>query len=181
MKGTIFISLQEFVEQNHGYEVWDNVIESTDLASNGIYTSTKNYPDEELFALVGALSSKLNVSVPDLVRLFGEFLFPVLLPFAPPDAKNAPSLRAFLLMVDEVIHVEVKKLYTDSNLPEFDYDEHSDNELIMIYRSPRKLCHLSEGLIQGAAKHFNQPIEISQPKCMHMGADVCHIKVIFND
>jgi len=50
------------------------------------------------------------------------------------------------MMVDELIHVEVKKLYKDAQLPEFNYEDHIDDKLTMIYRSPRKLCFLSEGL-----------------------------------
>ena len=181
MKGTVFNVLQEFVETNHGFEVWDDAISKNDLASNGIYTSTKHYDDSELFALVGYLSNRLSVPVNDLVKAFGTFLFPVLMPQAPIEAQNAPSLRAFLMMVDTLIHVEVKKLYFEANLPEFDYDDKEDNKLIMIYRSPRKLCYLSEGLIFGAAKHFDESITINQPKCLHAGDECCEIEVIFND
>lgn len=179
MKGTIFNVLQEFVEQHHGYELWDDVIIQCDLPSKGIFTSTKYYEDSELFTLVGALSSQLNVPANELVSLFGEYLFPKLMPQAPVEAQKAPSLRAFLMMVDSVIHVEVQKLYKESNLPDFNYDDSEDTTLEMHYQSPRKLCYLSEGLIKGAAKHFNQAIEITQTQCMHQGSEHCNIKVTF--
>ena len=74
MKGAIFNALQEFVEQGHGYQVWDDALTNTTLPSHGIYTSTKQYDDSELFAIVGYLSEKLAVPIPDLVRAFGVFI-----------------------------------------------------------------------------------------------------------
>ena len=180
MKGAIFNALQEFVEQGHGYQVWDDALTNTTLPSHGIYTSTKQYDDSELFAIVGYLSEKLAVPIPDLVRAFGVFLFPLLMPQAPQEAQDAPSLRAFLMMVDELIHVEVKKLYKDAQLPEFNYEDHIDDKLTMFYRSPRKLCFLSEGLILGAADHFKETVSISQNCCMHQGAECCEIEVTLN-
>ncbi|WP_105172103.1 MULTISPECIES: heme NO-binding domain-containing protein [Pseudoalteromonas] len=180
MKGAIFNALQEFVEQGHGYQVWDDALSNNTLPSHGIYTSTKQYDDSELFTIVGYLSERLEVPIPDLVRAFGEFLFPLLMPQAPQEAQNAPSLRAFLMMVDELIHVEVKKLYKDAQLPDFNYDDHIDDKLTMIYQSPRKLCFLSEGLILGAAQHFGETVSLSQPVCMHQGGEHCEIEVVFN-
>ena len=63
------------------------------------------------------------------------------------------------MSVHGIIHVEVKKLYPDANLPQFLSEEPSEDKLIMIYRSPRNLPSLAEGLIDGAAKRFNQEIE----------------------
>ena len=179
MKGSVFNALQEFVETNHGLEAWDTMLNTLDLPSQGIYTSSIKYDDSEMFSIVTYYCEALNVPASDLLRTFGEFLFVKLMPMAPSEAKQAPSLHAFLYMVDNLIHVEVKKLYADSNLPEFDYADQNDQHLTMIYRSERKLCHLSEGLILGAAKHFGEQVSISQSKCCHEGDDACHIEVRF--
>ncbi|WP_372765795.1 heme NO-binding domain-containing protein [Pseudoalteromonas sp.] len=181
MKGAIFNALQEFVEENHGYQLWDEALTNNTLESHGIYTSTKQYQDVELFAIIGYLSEQLEVPIPDLVRTFGEYLFPLLMSLAPDEAQNAPSLRTFLMMVDELIHVEVKKLDKEAQLPEFSYGGDSGDNLTMLYRSPRKLCFLSEGLILGAAKHFKESVSVSQNSCMHQGADCCEIEITFNE
>jgi hypothetical protein len=47
----------------------------------------------------------------------------------------------------------------------------------MIYKSPRKLCQLAEGLISGSAKHFNQNYKMTHDPCMHNGSDHCALKV----
>ena len=86
-------------------------------------------------------------------------------------------MKRFLLQVDEVIHKEVKRINPDVYLPEFEYIDPAPNELIMLYRSKRKLCALSEGLIQGAANHFDTKVEIKHPVCMHDGHDHCRLEI----
>ncbi|WP_220471645.1 V4R domain-containing protein [Colwellia sp. BRX10-4] len=51
----------------------------------------------------------------------------------------------------------------------------------MFYQSKRKLCHLCEGLISGAARHFKQAIVIEQSECMHDGANKCKLVISFKD
>ena len=89
------------------------------------------------------------------------------------------NLKDFLLTVDRVIHVEVRKLHPGAILPQFDYVDEADNELTMIYSSPRKMCMLAEGLITGAAKHFETEYTLEHSQCMHDGADNCrlHLKM----
>ena len=178
MKGIVFNQLQEFVELNHGLMAWDEAITQCDLPSNGIYVGTQSYSDAELFALVEHFCGVLGVSAEHITRAFGEFVFERLFKLAPIEAQNAKNLRSFLLMIEDIIHVEVMKLYQDANLPSFDYEQ-QDDKLLMIYHSPRKMCFFSEGLIYGAASHFNEEIKVSQSKCMHTGDDCCHLEIEF--
>jgi len=178
MKGIVFNQLQEFVELHHGLVAWDDAILNCDLPSNGVYVGTQSYDDEELFALVGHFCEVTGASAADITRAFGEFVFERLFKLAAPEAQKAPDLKSFLLMVHDIIHVEVMKLYHDANLPSFDYAQ-GENDLLMIYQSPRKMCFFSEGLIYGAANYFNEKINIKQPKCMHQGDESCHLEITF--
>lgn len=178
MKGIIFRQLEEFVTEQHGMMAWDEAIESCDLASGGVYIGTEKYDDDELFTLVGYFCDKLGVTPDVLVRAFGKFIFPALYEMGHDLVKDAQNLREFLLLVEDVIHVEVRKLHQDASLPTFDYLQHK-TKLVMVYRSPRKLCHLSEGLILGAAEQFQQKIEVTQPVCMHKGDEFCELQIEF--
>lgn len=133
--------------------------------------ATDTYPEEELFTLVGALSKATEVPVEDLVRAFGEYAFEPLTGIYPDSVKPGMTVKDFLKSVHGVIHVEVKKLYPDAALPSFDYEDPGPNELVMIYRSPRMLAALAEGLITGAAKHFNTQID---RKTVHVEGDDEH-------
>jgi V4R domain len=51
----------------------------------------------------------------------------------------------------------------------------SEDEVVLIYGSPRKLCALAIGIARGVAKQFNETIEVTQTKCMHNDAPHCEI------
>jgi hypothetical protein len=69
----------------------------------------------------------------------------------------------FLERVDKVIHVEVLKLYPDAMLPRFDTTR-DGHRLQMIYRSPRGMEDLAEGLIKGCLGHFAQELRMERHK-----------------
>jgi predicted hydrocarbon binding protein len=175
MKGIVFTLLNEMVEENYGLEAWDQLLQNA--SCDGIYISTETYPDAELMALVGAASEMTNIPANALVKAFGEYMFPSFQEKYPILFKEGMTFKPFLLTVDRVIHVEVRKLYPDAGLPEFKYQDESDNELVMLYRSPRKLCALAEGLIAGAAKHFNADYQLKHDICMHNGDDHCRFEL----
>ena len=177
MKGVIFNILEELVIDTAGITAWNAILET--LTLKGIYTAGQSYPDEELFALVGEISTRLNQPAADVVGHFGEYLFHQLNQRYPEFTTEQPDLRAFLKSVHDVIHVEVRKLYETPNLPTITCHEPSEDLLVMEYHSPRQLCILAEGLIRGAATHYKTPIEMTHPVCMHQGADHCDLVIRF--
>lgn len=178
MKGIIFNVFNRLVEEKFGLETWDALIQETRPQSKGAYTSAGTYSDAELFAFVGALSKKTGMPVADLVKAFGEYTLHALAR-AHPIFFHHTSLKPFLQSIHSVIHVEVRKLYPDAGLPEISYEDPSPDELVMRYRSPRKLCVLAEGLIQGAAQHFKESVSISHPQCMHRSDPECRLELRF--
>ena len=176
MKGVIFTFLADMVEDKFGLEAWDSILQETNL--HGIYVSAESYDDEQLFRLVEAASAKTGIHANDLIRLFGQYSFGEFQKMHPDFCNPSFSLIQFLLSVDNVIHVEVKKLHPDAILPSFKYNEINDKELSMFYNSPRKLCMLAEGLIEGAAEFYNTEYKLKHDTCMHDGADHCHLHII---
>jgi len=177
MKGAIFIGFSEYVEENFGLTTWLKTIESCDLASNGEYLSTELYDDIELTTLVNKLSETTTQKQEDLIRAFGHFFFPTLMSIAKQHIENIDNLVDFLIAVDNVIHIEVKKSDPLAYTPTLFYDKPNDEVLIIRYISKRKMCHFAEGLILGAADHFNQPVSLSQLECMCEGDKHCLIKI----
>lgn len=179
MKGVVFNILEEMVLEQAGMEAWNNILAEAS-GEDGIYTAADSYPDTELFGLVEAVCKAINQPAEVVVGAFGEFMFGKLAERYPVFCEQAPDLKTFLKSVDSVIHVEVAKLYNETNLPKFKYAEPKENILVMRYHSERKLCILAEGLIRGAATHYNQKITIEHPVCMHKGADHCDLLVRFH-
>ena len=178
MKGIVFNLLNDLVEEQFGMDVWDELIETTAPASQGVYTSVEVYPDGELLAYVGAIAQHTGKDIDDVVRLFGKYM---LSRFASihPEFFSGHTIKSFLKSVHDVIHVEVRKLHPDVVLPEFTYEEPAEDRLIMHYRSPRSLCHLAEGLIDGTSEHFGVDLTLNHPVCMHDGADRCVLELEF--
>ena len=176
MKGVVFDILRDMVEEGYGLEGWNAILEKS--GSNGLYISTESYSDDELMGLVAAASDVTGINVNDLVFSFGEYMVQEFHARFPIFFDRSKGLIDFLLSVDRIVHVEVRKLYPDANLPSFNYQKDDNHSLTMIYRSERKLCRLAEGLISGSAKFFKQPYTMTHDPCMHHGADACHLKIV---
>lgn len=173
MKGIVFIAFNQMVEDQVGMDVWEKILSDVMPETEGIYTSIEEYPDHELFNLVGALSKIVDVPVAILVEQFGAYMFTVLNSKYPMFTEAKSDFFSFIKSIDGVIHKEVEKLYVNPNLPKLDCEEIDSNNLQVTYTSPRKLCFLAEGLIRGAAKHYDVEYTLDHIRCMHDGHDHC--------
>lgn len=173
MKGIVFTTFNDMVEQKIGIDMWESLLESVNPASGGVYTSIETFPDQELIDMVTELSKQTGTPVAELINAFGIFLFHALAMKHSVFTSEKPDLLEFLKSIESVIHQEVRKLYQDPNLPSIEWEQPEQNSLLLHYHSPRKLCHLADGLIRGAAEHYKTNIELSQSQCMHQGAERC--------
>lgn len=173
MKGVIFTTFNDMVEQQVGMDVWEQILDTVNPESQGIYTSVEDFPDEELIAMVNELSQQTGTPVLELIFAFGQYLFHALAMRHTVFLETQPDFLSFLKSIDDVIHREVEKLYPNPNLPTLLWQQPDDNSLILNYQSSRKLCHLAVGLIRGAAQHYGVEYTLEHAPCMHDGADSC--------
>jgi hypothetical protein len=75
---------------------------------------------------------------------------------------SCTGVFGMLKNVDEHIHVDVRKLYPDAELPVFSYQEISEALFILDYESTRGFADLAQGLIEGVAKHYEEKIAITR-------------------
>lgn len=171
MKGIIFTTFIDLVEEKFGMEMLEDIISISKVPNAGSYTSVGTYDHSELLAMVKVLSEKSTIPEVDLIKTFGEYLFGVLSQSYANWLKDIDSAFDLLEQVDGFIHVEVKKLYPDAEPPGFDCRRIGNNQLEMIYHSPRNLGDVAEGLILGCAKYYQQEIgikrEVLGPKTGH--------------
>jgi len=159
MKGIVFTEFLELVENEFGLEVVQQIIDECELDTEGVYTSVGTYSHKDMFKMVGKLSEIKGIPVPALLTVFGEYFFTTLKDKYPVFVEK-PSLFSFLNSIDQYIHPEVLKLYPDAELPRFDAEIKSDNEMILNYMSSRKMSDLAIGLIKGAANHFKENVDV---------------------
>ncbi len=179
MKGIIFNALEEFICENWGDDKYEKILSLCPLVTKEPFVGPGTYPDADLTTIATKAADILGVPLDDALRAFGRFTFGKLVAKFPSFMESSSSARDFLLIVNSVIHVEVKKLYPGAVTPEFTYEDLSESQLIMVYHSNRKLCSLMEGLIDGVGEHFNTAIHQQQTQCMHHGDDVCKFDLRF--
>ena len=177
MKGIVFIAFNQMIEDNIGIDMWERLLAESRPDSEGIYTSVTEYPDSELFNMVGLLSDIVNVPVSTLVEQFGDYLFTVLNTKYPMFSAQEKDFFGFIKSIDGVIHKEVRKLYDSPSLPSLECTQIDAATLDINYQSPRKLCFLAEGLIRGAAKHYGVNYVLSHKVCMHDDNDHCLLRL----
>jgi hypothetical protein len=100
-----------------------------------------------------ALSRKTGVAPDDLLKAFGEHLFGVLSERYPFAVAGHSDLFSFLESLESVVHVEVRKLYPDVELPSF-VTRWEGDRFALEYRSQRPFASLAEGLLRGAIMHW---------------------------
>lgn len=165
MKGLIFTEFLAMVEEIHSLDMVDEIIDNCDLPSGGAYTTVGTYDHTEIVALVCELSTQSGVQVNDLLKAFGTYLFTSLSRTYPEFVSKANDPLNFLEEVETYIHIEVKKLYPEAELPTFYCSRpNSQDELHMIYESMRHMEDVCEGLIIGCMKHFGQKFTLAREK-----------------
>lgn len=175
MKGVVFNLLEQVVVKKYGDIAWDNLLEETKLS--GAYTTLGSYPDEEIEKLVGAASAALNMPPSEILRWFGREAMPLLASHYPAFFTPHQTARSFVMSVNSIIHPEVRKLYAGAGCPHFHFEDGADGALLLGYNSPRKLCALAHGFIEGAGDHYQQVMVVEHPRCMHKGDSNCQLSI----
>ncbi|MDT0584056.1 heme NO-binding domain-containing protein [Brumicola blandensis] len=164
MKGIVFTEFSTMVESLFGEDMLDDLLDATDPASGGAYTSVGTYDHKELVDMVVELHNRTDVPVAKLIYTFGEHLGRTFSEKFSSFFEEAGNTLAFLKQIDNHIHVEVRKLYPDAELPGFSYTEPSTpNEPFELhYSSTRGFADLAEGLIQSTSSYYNEKFELKR-------------------
>ncbi|WP_415886465.1 heme NO-binding domain-containing protein [Neptuniibacter sp. QD37_6] len=161
MLGIVFTEFMEMVEEKFSADVLDEVLETPGLKSDGVYTSVGYYDHKDMVKMVVELSKQVDVPVDDLIEAFGQYLFGILISKYPTLKENISSALDFLETVDGTVHKQVKKLYPEAELPEFDCERIDQSTLNLHYRSKRPFSILALGLIKGCGDFFGDKLEVT--------------------
>lgn len=172
MKGIVFTEFLEMVEANYGLQTVDTIIENSNLPSEGAYTAVGTYDFNEMVQLLVALSEQTKISVTDLQYSFGHYLFSGLVKTHPEVVNSYKNPLGLLYSIEDHIHVHVKKLYPDAELPTFKILEKTERKLSMIYSSSRGLYALAHGLIVRTFEHFSKNVDVSFKLMNEAGTEV---------
>ncbi|GHB58781.1 guanylate cyclase [Psychrosphaera saromensis] len=180
MKGMVFTEFMDMVEDVFSVDILEDVIEKSDLPNDGAYTAVGTYDHQEIVRMTDNLSQAVNIPVPTLLEVFGKHLFGRFSARYPSFFAGIADPFEFLKNIDNYIHVEVKKLYPDAELPRFYHEQKSANELTMYYMSSRHFEDLAVGLISGCLAHFEAAGKVEKSEGQYKGEDAIIISIILD-
>lgn len=170
MKGIIFSEFLELVEDTFGLEVCQEMLDEN--LNEGIYSSAGTYDHKDLVKLIISLSKLTNISIEDLQQVYGKSVFTSLLKSMPGLEVNSSTTFEFINQVEDYIHIEVKKLYSDAKPPQFVFVSVNESEMVLDYISARCFSHVCFGLIQGCAEYYKENIDIQMNPIQEDGSQV---------
>ena len=175
MMGVIFNLLEEVVCDQFGEGFWCDMLDSSGV--QGSYTSLGNYPDAEMLGLVGSAAKLSGIGEREILRWFGQRALPRLAERYSALVEQFGSAKEFLISVNSIIQPEVLKLYPGAVCPHFQFQVPDEEFTVLRYRSPRQLCALVEGFIDGVAGLYETMVNVVHESCTHDGARDCQLVV----
>jgi len=161
MKGVIFTELLAMADEHLDPEVVEEVIDAADLPSGGAYTSIGTYSFSELQSLAVGFAGRMELPLGVVLHTFGNHLFEYFLRSHGKFFSDIHDTYDLLQRIEDEIHIEVRKLFPDAELPTFACSEPILGELLLEYRSTRCLADLAAGMIEAAIRHYGESITVT--------------------
>lgn len=176
MHGVIFVELKKYVDAKVGGDAWRTLVEKSGVPTK-MYMAMGSYPDAELISLVQTASSVTGTPAPELLHDFGAFIVPDLMKMYRAFMKPAWRTLDVLQYTESSIHTQVRAMTKGAMPPFLTCTRTSPTEVVIQYKSARKLCFVGVGIIDGIADHFGEKIAQRHDKCMHRGDAECEMRV----
>jgi predicted hydrocarbon binding protein len=174
--GFIFTEIKKYVGEKLGRAAWPELLQRAGLGRRE-FENFLSYPDEEAVALVGAAAATTGLPADAILEDFGAFLGEDLVEIYRPLIDPAWRTLEFLANVEETIHHVVRSRNRQAAPPNLVCRRSGPHEVVIVYRSQRRLCALARGIVRGVAQQYGEQVEVREETCMHRGAPSCEIHV----
>lgn len=174
MHGVVFGEMERFVAEKYGQEKWTALLNKAGL-DNRIYLAVNEYPDAEIVALVTSAAEMTGLESGAVLESFGEFIAPALIKLYGHLLKPAWRTLDVIGNTERAVHTVVRVKNPGARPPLLKTQRQSEDCVVLIYHSPRKMCTFAIGIAHGLAKHFREEISVHETECMHKGASSCVI------
>lgn len=182
MHGLIFVTWEKYIQERFGTNLLNDYRATIGETVATAPLASRVYEDEVLLAGVGAAHTLTGIAVDTLLREYGRYFI---------ENGLTSHLCAYLLaqvhsgrellLTMRRAHAQMRRTPDSLTPPLFSYETFSPNpdEFVLIYDSPRKLCSVLLGAIEGAASRYHEQVQIHERTCMKQGADVCRFEIRF--
>ena len=176
MHGLIFVQLKKYASVRLGPEAWDELLHKAALTGR-MYLPVQQYPDDELQALVRALSLRTGGDTDAVLQDLGAFVTPELMRMYGPLLERSWTTLDVVLHTEATIHRVVRARNAGARPPELRAERTAPDEVVVLYASARRLCGFAKGIVRGLARHFGETVTLDEPSCMLRGDAECRLHV----
>ena len=181
MHGLIFVTWEKYLTERFGSALLGAYRKEIGETPSTAPLASHLYGDDVLLAGVGAAHHLTGVAVDTLLREYGRYFIinGLTSHLCAAVLAEVHSGRELLLTMRDV-HARLRLTHTGVTPPLFNYEiSTTPNTVRLIYDSPRKLCSVLWGAIEGAAERYNERVEIVERACMKHGAQGCLLEAYF--
>lgn len=183
MHGLIFVTWDKYLAERFKGPILGKYRAALEGKVPPALLASRVYDDELLLAAVGAASEVSAIPADTLLREYGNFFITNGLTrhLCAYILTQVHSARELLLAMHDS-HQQMSRLPESLTPPLFQYETRTGkpNELTLIYDSPRKLCSVLLGAIEGAAERYGEKVRIVERSCMKRGDIVCRFDMRFS-
>lgn len=182
MHGLIFVTWEKYIAERFGNAVLYHYRAAIGEIPLTAPLANRIYDDATLIAGVQALCKLSGVPANTLLREYGRYFIMNGLTnhLCAYFLTRVQTGRELLLIMREG-HQQMRRTPDGITPPLFRYESlpNDPQGIVLIYDSPRKLCPILYGAIEGAAERYGERVQIVERTCMKYGADACRFEVHF--
>jgi heme-NO-binding protein len=162
------------IERIHGEEAVVQTLVEAGLPADRVYRLNEPYADSEAQSLTAAASKRITLE--DIATAFFEdtrVRFPTWF-------EMCKSSRDFLEMQPQIHNTFAVGLQRpeerDAVRDKFRLEK-LDDQLIVHYRSPNRLCDMYKAIAKRVFQHYHDKATIDEPLCMNRGDAECELRI----
>lgn len=182
MHGLIFVTWEKYLGERYGEALLTRYREEIGETAATSPLASRTYSDDVLLAGVTAACKLTGVTLDTILWEYGRyFIFNGLTSHLCAYLLSKVNNGRDLLLMMRKAHAQMRRLPDGLTPPLFEYEAISSSplELSLVYDSPRHLCSLLWGAIEGAAQRYGQRVQVIEVSCMKQGAPVCRFDMRF--
>jgi len=183
MQGLIFVTWEKYLSERFSGLLIKQYQDTIGRTPSTAPLASHVYDDDLLLSAVTAMHGISKLPVDTLLQEYGHyFITNGLTRHLCAHILNQVHGARDLLLAMHDAHEQMSRLPDGLTPPLFKYAARPGkaNELTLIYDSPRKLCPLLTGAIEGAAERYGEQTSIFERTCMRRGDLVCTIEIRFS-
>jgi hypothetical protein len=181
MHGLIFTTWEKYLGERFGGGLLSAYREAIGESPSATPLVSRSYDDGALLEGVAAASRLSGLAPDQLLREYGRyFMLNSLTGHLCKYILSGVSSAYDLLLTMRDVHSRLRKTAAGLTPPLFNYEfAPQERSVILIYDSPRQLCAVLLGAIEGAAERYGEEVTIFEHSCMKHGDPVCRIAATF--